>query len=265
MSRIEWQVDANTHVVLRGSRFARREVELNGQRVNGQWQSKRFDFALPDGRAAAIHLESDTSPDKPELTVDRWVVPDLRYLPEDLRCPQCKADVQLPDEYCSRCGNSLRSRGGVAADRAPNGATIAIRVLAGLFVLFGTIAWFMVRAETQREMRYLAPFKDQQVLKHVDGVTWTAGELRRRLVWQERAVLIESSVLAGLMVFLAWWSRRKPLAAILVAAATYAALQVIYAIVEPRSLLYGIFMKVIIVAVLVRGIKSAMDLRTSDG
>jgi hypothetical protein len=261
MSRTEWRVDADTHVVLRSSRFARREVELNGQRVNGQWHARRFDFALPDGRAAAIHLDSDTVPGQPELTVDRWVVPDMRSLPEDLRCPACKADVQLGDDYCGRCGHPLKSHGGGAGDRAPNGATIAIRILAGLFVLFGAIAYFTVRAEAQREMRYLAPFKDHQVLKHVDDVTWTAGELRKRLVWRERAVLIESSVLAAVMLLLAWWSRHKPLAAILVAAATYAALQVIHAIVDPRALLYGIFLKVIIVAVLVRGIRSAMSLR----
>ncbi len=265
MSRTEWRVDENTHVVLRGARFGSGDVELNGQRVDGQWQSKRFDFALPDGRAAAIDLQSETSPGQPELTIDRWVVPDVRHMSEDLRCSACKADVQPLDEYCSRCGHSLRSRGGGEGDGAPNGATIAIRILAALFVIFGAIAYFVVRAETQGQLQNLAQFEDHVVVRQQDGDIWTAGELRKRMVWLERAVLIENAVLATLMVVLAWWSRRKPLAAILIAAATYAALQVIYAIINPGSLLAGLFMKVIIIAVLVRGIKSALDLRTSDG
>jgi hypothetical protein len=67
------------------------------------------------------------------------------------------------------------------------------------------------------------------------------------------------------MLVLAWWSKRKPLPAILVAAAVFAAVQVLNAMIDPKTLVQGILIKIFIVAVLIKGIKGALDMRAAHG
>ena len=55
------------------------------------------------------------------------------------------------------------------------------------------------------------------------------------------------------------------MAAILVAAAVFAAVQVMNAVIDPTTLVQGIVIKIIIVAVLVKGIKGALDMRAAHG
>ena len=98
MSKIEWRVDAGTQVVLRNPPFLRRKVELNGERVDGEWRSKSFGFNLPDGRSVEITLKADTISRTTELSLDGKLIPDIRYVPKDLRCPACKAEIQLLDK-----------------------------------------------------------------------------------------------------------------------------------------------------------------------
>src|SRR5215510_12833733 len=101
MSKIEWRVDRGTHIVLSKPPLWKRKIELNGQRVDGEWRSKRFDFTLPDGRSAEIHLKSDLISRQTELSIDGKLIPDMRYVPKDLHCYECNAEVQLIDEFCS--------------------------------------------------------------------------------------------------------------------------------------------------------------------
>ena len=247
MSRIEWRVDQATHIVFRKALFSRRKVELNGQPVEGEWVSKRFDFKLADGRPAAIELRADALSREIELTVDGKLIPDTRYVPEDLRCPACHAEVQLLDEFCSKCGHSLGTPARFIGQRSVQSATSAIRVLAALFAVFGIGMYVVMNGTTESALRNLSQFEDGEVLEPIDGETYTAGELRTRVVWEHRAVLIVNLMLSAIMLVLAWWSRRRPLAAILVATSIYVAVQVISAIVEPATLVQGLIIKAVII------------------
>src|SRR6188768_632138 len=130
MSKIEWQVDSGTQVVLRSPPLLKRKVELNGQRVDGEWRSKRFAFTLPDGRSAEITLKADALSRTTEFSLDGKLIPDVRYVPKDLRCPACKAEIQLLDEYCGKCGHSLGTPARFLHRQSVQGATSAIWVLA---------------------------------------------------------------------------------------------------------------------------------------
>jgi len=72
-------------------------------------------------------------------------------------------------------------------------------------------------------------------------------------------------MLSVIMLVLAWWSKWKPLAAILIATAIFAAVQVISAIIDPKTIMQGIVVKVLVIAILIKGIKGALSLRTDNG
>lgn len=259
MSKIEWRVDSGTHIVLRNPPFLKRKIELNGDRVDGKWSSNRFDFVLPDGRSAEIQLKADTLSRTTELSIDGKLIPDTRYVPKDLRCPACKAEIQLLDEYCAKCGHALGTPARFLHRHSVQGATTAIYVLAVLFAIFGVIMFYVTRDSTQAALESLAQFQENEILQPIDGVTYTAGELRARVLWEHRGVLIVNLILSALMLVLAWWSKRRPLPAILIATAIFVVVQVAAAIVDPKTLMQGIIVKAIVIAVLARGIKGAIS------
>lgn len=259
MSRIEWRVDADTHVVLRNSLFSRRRIELNGRLVEGDWRSRRFAFALPDGRAADITLKADTLSRTTELSIDGKLIPDVRYVPNDLRCPACGAEVELLDEYCGKCGHSLGTPARFLHKHSVKGATAAIYFLAVVFAATGIFMYYAMGDTVEQAYRNLAPFEDNVLLEPLDGVSYTAGELRTQIRWEHRGVLIVNLILAVLMLVLAWWSKRRALAAILVATALFVVVQVAGAIMDPSTLAKGIILKAVIIAVLAKGIKGALN------
>ena len=265
MSKIEWRVDHGTHIVLSKPIFMRRKVELNGQPVQGEWRSKRFDFSLPDGRAAEIALRADALARHVELRVGGRLMPDTRYVPADLRCPACNAEIQLIDEFCSKCGHALGAPDRFLSSRSVQSATSAIRLLAVLFAVFGLFMFFAMRDQTQAALQNLSRFADDEVLEPINGVSYTTAELRKRVVWEQRGVLIVNLILCAIMLVLGWWSRSKPLPAILIATAIYVAVQVISAIMDPTTIMQGFIMKAVIIAILVRGIKGALSARTENG
>jgi hypothetical protein len=263
MSKIEWRVDSGTHIVLRSPPLLKRKVELNGQRVDGEWRSKRFAFTLPDGRSAEITLKADALSRTTELSLDGKLIPDIRYVPKDLRCPACKAEVQLLDEFCAKCGHALGTPARFLHKHSVQGATSAIWFLAVLFAIVGVVMFFVMRDTTQTALENLAQFEDHEVLEPIDGVTYTAGELRALVIWEHRSVVIVNLILAAIMVVLAWWSKQRALPAILIATAIFVVVQVAGAIVDPKTLVQGLIVKAIVIAVLVKGIKGALS--AADG
>ena len=259
MSKLEWRVDAATQIVLRSSLLSKREVELNGQRVDGEWRSKRFAFSLPDGRTAEIALQSETLSRTTELSIDGKLIPDMRYVPKDLSCPACKAEIQLLDEYCAKCGHSLGTPARFLHKHSVQGATSAIWLLAALFAIFGVVMFFLLEGTTQAALTNLAQFADDEILEPINGVTYTAGELRTQVIWEQRGVLVVNLMLAAIMVVLAWWSKQRALPAILVATAIFVVVQVAGAIVDPKTLMQGLVVKAFVIVVLVKGIKGAIS------
>jgi hypothetical protein len=102
---------------------------------------------------------------------------------------------------------------------------------------------------------------DPAATYEAQGKTYTTQELREALEWEPKGVLIMNLVLAAIMALLAWWGRRAPLAAVLIATATYAVVIVANAIQDPATLPQGLIVKIIIIAFLVKGIKAALALR----
>jgi predicted nucleic acid-binding Zn ribbon protein len=74
------------------------------------------------------------------------------------------------------------------------------------------------------------------------------------------AALITNLILAMVFLALGGYSRKKPLACIISGLCLYAIILVLDAIVDPISIVRGIFLKIIIIGLLIKGLKSAIEI-----
>ena len=228
---LTWEVDAATVVEARIGGLGKQEVIVNGQvlvRRRSLRAKSNLEFALPDGRQVRIAIAPRTGMVQPSVELR---VADQLFAPngkEPFKCASCGAASRPYDRFCDGCGKALPSaeeRQRQHQHRLQVGESNgAIRGLAWLFAIFGAISFFLN--------------------------LWGA--------------LITNLILAAVMVGLAQWGKRAPFPAMIVATATYAVVVVSNAMLDPKSIGQGIFMKILIVGLLVRGVRSALALRAAD-
>jgi len=144
-------------------------------------------------------------------------------------------------------------------------ATGAITVLAVLFFVIGIIMFFVTKSQAAIALIKLNGMNPSENFpKSINGVTYTVAALRKQLIWEPWSILIQNMILAVIMAGLAFWGKRSPLVAVLIATAIYAVVIVTNAIISPVSIGQGIYIKILIIALLTRGIKSALALRTAN-
>ena len=80
---------------------------------------------------------------------------------------------------------------------------------------------------------------------------------------QSQPVYVVNYFLAVLMIVIYVWSRSAPLPAMITGLGIYLAVVVLNAAVDPSSLRSGIVMKIIIGSMFYKGIRSAMEFRSS--
>jgi hypothetical protein len=145
-------------------------------------------------------------------------------------------------------------------------ANNTIKYLAILYLIFGAVYFFVTKGRDDAALSRIANMNAEAVYPNlVLGKQYTVAALRKLLAWEPWSVLLVNSILAGVMTLLFFWGKRAPLAAILVAGATYAVVNVTNAIIDPTTIAQGLFLKIIIIAILIKGIKAALALRTRDG
>jgi hypothetical protein len=157
------------------------------------------------------------------------------------RCDACFTDVATDDVYCPNCGYPVKGTEQEQKDFRLNHdfqnidlfhfndkvrkAGNVLYYLSGIFVVSGMIFYFLK--------------KDSP-----DAI----------------ATLITNLILAMLFLALGGYSRKKPLACIISGLCLYAIILVLDAIVDPVSIVRGIFLKIVIVGLLVKGLKSAIEI-----
>jgi len=190
-------------------------------------------------------------------------------------CSSCAGRVRLGDDFCESCGaeigpelkralqERLEASDSKAAERGKlvNSASSTILILSVLFVLGGIIFYFISQNKADEALRSIAMLDESQALATPVAGAETVGELRERIQREPLQLLGLNLMLAVVMAALYVWSKRALLAAIITALAIYVAVHVASALIDPTTLAQGVIMKVIIVAALVRGIKSALDSR----
>jgi hypothetical protein len=74
------------------------------------------------------------------------------------------------------------------------------------------------------------------------------------------AALITNLILSMVFLALGGYSKKKPLACIISGLCLYTILLVLDAIVDPVSIVRGIFLKIVIIGFLIKGLKSAIEI-----
>jgi len=184
---------------------------------------------------------------------------------EPVKCTSCKAIVNPNDLYCEACGKSLPPPETYLKHKHVKQATGAITSLAVLFFIFGMVMFFATKSQNAVllvKLNGMDPAANFPAV--INGVTYTVAALRERILFEPWGALLVNMILAAIMGGLAFWGKRAPLPAVLVATATYLVVIVGNAILEPATIGQGIYVKIIIIAFLVRGIKAALALHAEN-
>jgi hypothetical protein len=260
-----WEIDAANTVKARFGAFGRKLVTVNGTEVHDTRKAGKkggIAFPLPDGRRAAISVKGQlVGGPEIDLRVDGGLVVETPKAP--IRCAACDTAAKPYDRFCGKCGQAMPTAEDYRAKKYVRHATGAIKWLAVLFLAFGVLMYFVTKGQADAALVKLQGAEP--------GASYTVGdetlgveELRARLEWEPKGVLVVNLILAAIMAVLAWWGRRAPLPAVLIATAVYVVVIVFNAIADPATIGQGVIMKIIIIAFLAKGIKAALALRAAN-
>ena len=264
-----WRVDNATIVEYKTGSFGRQTVSVNDEEFYRRrpWRGKAlYEFVVPgSGAKAALEVRPAvvSGPAQTELRVGG------RVMIEQSDIIACKGCGKLPngyDAFCGSCGKALPKPESYTQRRQMKSATSAIRYLAILFFIVGIALFFVTKANSEHALTRVASLPDSANYPGLlAGKQYTVGQVRQELAWEPWSVLLVNAILAVVMTILFFWGKRAPLAAILVATATYFVVIVANAIADPRTLAQGLIVKIIVILMLVNGIKAALALRNDDG
>jgi hypothetical protein len=263
----KWNVDDRTLIEARIRVFGKTVLAVNGRPVQGKLTTRKksqLDFSLPDGRHASMSIKPrfGTTPEL-SLSVDGRLMVETGKKP--IKCDACGVIVKPNDRFCGSCGHEMPTAETYVHRDSLKKATGAITWLAVLFVVSGLLMFYLSSQQAEKALTNLAGMDAAATYPQlIDGHSYTVGELRKQIVWEPRGTLIVNFILAGVMTGLAIWGRRSPLPAILIATATYVVVTVTNGILSPATVGQGIYVKIFVIALLVRGIKAALALRTAD-
>jgi len=266
--RIRWDVDSKNVVELSREPFRSPRLSVNGQVLPTKIKlspKRAVEFQLADGRSAALLRPQGffTGYGVPELRVSGTLMIPTPKKP--MQCPSCKAQVMPNDRFCAACGHQMPSAGRFFQTQNVKKATQAIAGLGVLYLLSGIGMFLMLKSRYAPKLAELNLRNPNEVLpRAANGATYTVAQAREQLMQEPWTELMVYGVLAFVMAGLAIWSRRAPLAAILVAAATYAVLIVLMGLNDPKTIGQGVYVKILVIALFVRGIKAALALKTAD-
>ena len=152
-------------------------------------------------------------------------------------CSQCSSEIKSDSKFCTNCGfpengdekekavfhaNKAMKKNQIMDDnKKVTSARKTLYWLAGIFMFFGLVQFFMT---------------------------------------ESLEVLLSNVILAVIFLLLAYWSQKRPFAAILSALLLYVTVIALNAIIEPYTLAKGIFVKIIILSFLIKGTYSASQI-----
>lgn len=261
----KWEVDDQTTVELRTTIGGHETVYVNGREIFSKRNLFKFksdlEFKLPQYREGHIHLSHNGFHVDVSLHVDGKL-----HLPEgmdlDIKCPSCEVKNKPNDRFCASCGTVLPTPEIVDRQHKVKEAVKTIRVLSVLFVIFGVILFFVQKSNYDTSLEKLASMNAADVYpQQFNGKSYTVGELRTQVNIEKYSLLILNVFLALIMLGLSFWAKKSPLGALIVATSIYVAIIVLNAAVDPSTLAQGLIMKIFIIGMLLKGIKSSLELK----
>jgi hypothetical protein len=194
-------------------------------------------------------------------------------------CSHCGAPVRTGDDFCQRCGGAISTDLKAALSQRLEASDFetakhlghvrqargAIATLAVLYVIGGLFAFYLAFQTAQQALSNLDGLAASSIVPQaIDGVTYTAGELRRMVEREPYQVLGLNLLLAAIMFGLFLWAKRAPLPAVMTALAVFATVQVGNALIDPKTIIQGVVIKIIAIVLLIRGVRSALAARAIE-
>lgn len=263
----KWDVDDATVVVAKIGGFAKNTLSVNDKTLPLKLSLRKKNQAsiiLRDGRRATLSVTPQLgSVPSIELRVGDQLMVETGKQP--ITCPSCATAVKPNDRFCQSCGKEMPPAENYLHQKNLKEAARMVWILAALFVVFGIFMFFAQKMQSQTALARIAHFSPGDTIPNpAGGAAYSVAKLRAQLQWAPWGILVVNLVVASIMALLALWARKAPLAALLVATATYAVIIVTNAILDPRTLAQGLLVKIIVIALLIRGIKAALALRQPD-
>jgi len=132
-----------------------------------------------------------------------------------------------------------------------------------MFAVFGALLFFRRTSDNQKILKKLEGRADDQILV-IEGKSYPISALRKEIAREPAKLLVLNLVLSAVMFGLHLWSKKAPLPAVIVAFSIFAVINIANAMVDPKTIAQGLVMKVLMIALLVRGIRDALVVRKSE-
>ena len=262
-----WKIDDNYQVELKFSFPSKTKVLVNGQQVpHTKGALKRsIVFTLEDRREGVIAVAPfGILAVERELRVNGQIVLSQAQLAK-IACGKCGKKFKAVDKFCEKCGAELPEAETQLKMVRLKEAGNMIGGLALMFLVFGAVLYFVKANQADESLKKFAKYQDSQVLPEpINGKQYTVGELRKEISEEPIDILVTNAVLAVIMFGLYLYSKKSPLVALITAAAVYGSVNVLNAIIDPKTLGQGLILKIIVIGLFIKGIRSALELRKVD-
>jgi hypothetical protein len=179
------------------------------------------------------------------------------------RCPGCGRGVTDQDRAVLQVRLEAGDFEAHQRGRRVRAGSKWIGALAILFAIAAPIVYAMQSSQVDKALERLRDFADDEQLTPIDGVTYTAGQLRQRLGREASFAAGLNLALAVMMGGLWLWARRAPLPALACALALYVVVLVGSALYDPSTIAQGILVKVVAIGALVKGLRAALAARAA--
>jgi hypothetical protein len=189
---------------------------------------------------------------------------------ESPKCSNCGTLIQPADDFCGECGTRVKEAGMSGAEKlwsdeieaSVKKASKWILAVGFMFILFGSIMGLMQKSTTDKALANLVQYEDSMTWSvPINGKTVTVGELKRMVNFEYYSVFGVNYFLAIVMFVIYRWSKKAPFPAFVTALSIYVGVMVLSAIVDPKSIIQGIIVKIAVIAALTNGIKAAIPTR----
>jgi len=191
--------------------------------------------------------------------------------PPSKACPQCAGPIAFGEQFCPACGHKMAApaRPSVAAAYQRRGQESTVRKGRGwiLAVSILTLLWSFVQfavgkstvekeiEQAERQLAHLDPEERDAHFKKNIGMTWEEAIAHDR--GQVTLLFAINLALAAIYFGLWFWAARNAFTAALIALLLFITVALISAIVDPKTLLQGILIKVLFIAALSKAVSAA--------
>jgi hypothetical protein len=181
----------------------------------------------------------------------------------DTACPGCARPVTAQDRALLQVKVEGTDHLAFERGRRVRKAAGWIGILAILLTIGAGVEFIGAKTQADDTLAKLALMTDDEELAPIDGQTYTVPGLRAELEREPFLVLGLGLLLASIMGGLWLWARRSPLPAITCAIAIFLIVQVLGALVDPKTIFNGILMKAFALVALGKGLSAALATRAA--